>query len=128
MDRISIASKNQTAANVLDQIDEFFSHFHIPNHASSLRRLEEARLHRSLFDKAHFFFAIPGEKLFQWHRYQRGASFRQGRGLMMCSRGRDRTGVGLYRFFDRLTGDDRESVLIIDDSTCDRSWWSCSVE
>jgi hypothetical protein len=30
-------------------------------------------------------------------------------------------GVRLHRFFDRLTGDERESVLIIDDSTHDRS-------
>jgi hypothetical protein len=30
-------------------------------------------------------------------------------------------GVKLYRFFDRLTSDQRESVMIIDDSTYDRS-------
>lgn len=30
-------------------------------------------------------------------------------------------GVYLYRFFDRLTDDERESVLIIDNSTYDRS-------
>jgi hypothetical protein len=32
-----------------------------------------------------------------------------------------RLGVLLFNFFDRLTDDDREAVLIIDDSTYDRS-------
>jgi len=30
-------------------------------------------------------------------------------------------GARLYRLFDRLTSDERESVLIVDDSTYDRS-------
>ena len=116
-------SGSQANIHILDQIDDFFDKFHIgtlldrcgirKRHGYSVRSLTKA------------IFALP----FIGHNFFRGivindnadvgkdaaydllkaCTYNWGRFLLI-------TGARLHRIFHRLTSDQRESVLIIDDS------------
>ena len=128
MNHIRIASQTQAEVNVLDQIDEFFSHFHVPTvlHRCGVRKRHGYTV-RSLI-KPIFPLPFLGKNFFRGivingdlpfgkdaaYDVLKGPRSNWRRFLLTLS-------VRLYRFFDQLTDDERESVLIIDDSTYDRS-------
>jgi len=128
MDHISIASKTQADVHVSDKIDEFFSHFHIPTvlHRCGVRKRHGYTVRSWI--KPIFSLPFLGKNFFRGIVINDDIIFGKDAAYDVLKGPRSNwrrvlltIGVRLYRFFDRLTGDDRESVLIIDDSTYDRS-------
>lgn len=128
MNHIKIASQTQADVRIFDKIDEFFNRFHV---STMLHRCGVRKRHgysvRSLIKPV---FSLPflGKNFFRGIVINDEVPFGKDAAydLLKGSRSNWRRfllilGVRLYRFFDRLTGDQRESVLIIDDSTYDRS-------
>ena len=128
MNHSRITSGSQADIQILDQIDDFFDKFHIgtlldrcgirKRHGYSVRSLTKA------------IFALP----FIGHNFFRGIVINDNADvgkdaaydlLKACTYNWRRflliTGARLHRIFHRLTSDQRESVLIIDDSPYDRS-------
>ena len=123
-----ITSKSQADIQILDQIDVFFDKFRIgtlldrcgirKRHGYSVRSLTKS------------IFALPfiGKNFFRGIVLNDNADVGKDAAydlLKSCTYNWRRflltTGVRLHRIFDRLTNDQRESVLIIDDSPYDRS-------
>jgi len=128
MNHIKIASQTQADVRIFDKIDEFFNHFHV---STMLHRCGVRKRHgysvRSLIKPV---FSLPflGKNFFRGIVINDEVPFGKDAAydLLKGSRSNWRCflltlGVKLYRFFDQLTSDQRESVLIIDDSTYDRS-------
>jgi hypothetical protein len=102
MDHISIASKSQENIHVQSKIDDFFNRFQIGTllHHCGVRKRHG---HKDLpFGKDAAYQLLKGTT-YNWRRLLLGL------------------GQRLHRFFNRLTDEDRETVLIIDDSSYDRS-------
>lgn len=128
MDHIRITSQTQDDVDVFDKIDEFFSHFHVTTvlHRCGVRKRHGYTV-RSLI-KPIFSLPFLGKNFFRGivtndtlpfgkdaaYDVLKGSRSNWRRFLMTL-------GVRLYRFFNRLTSNEREPVLIIDDSTYDRS-------
>jgi len=128
VNHIKIASRTQADVRIFDKIDEFFNNFHV---STMLHRCGVRKRHgysvRSLIKPV---FSLPflGKNFFRGIVINDEVPFGKDAAydLLKGSHSNWRRflltlGVRLYRFFDRLTGDQRESVLIIDDSTYDRS-------
>lgn len=128
MDHTRIASQTQVDVHIFDKIDEFFDRFHV---ATLLHRYGVRKRHgysvRSLIKPV---FSLPfiGKNFFRGIVINDDLPFGKDAAydLLKSSRSNWRRflltlGVRLYRVFNRLTSDERESVLIIDDSTYDRS-------
>ena len=128
MNHIKIAPQSQADIQILDQIDVFFDKFRIgtlldrcgirKRHGYSVRSLTKA------------IFALPfiGKNFFRGIVINNCADVGKDAAydlLKACTYNWRRllllAGVRLHRIFHRLTGDQRESVLIIDDSPYDRS-------
>lgn len=124
----SIEPQTQDDMRILDKIDDFFSRFNI---ASTLHRcgIRKCRGHsvRSLM-KTIFTLPFIGKNFFRGivinqevpfgkdaaYELLKGCTFNWRRLLLLLS-------ARLYGFFNRLTDETRESVLIVDDSPYDRS-------
>ena len=128
MDHTSIASQSQAHIHVQSKIDDFFGHFKIAtlmhrcgvrkHHGHSVRSLTQAIFTLPFVGK-NFFRGIVLNRDLPFGKdaaYQllKGKTFNWRR--LLLSLGRRLSGV-----FNRLTSEDRESVLIIDDSPYDRS-------
>ena len=137
MHHISIASVPQDSIHLQGQIDDFFDRFRIgtilhrcgikKRHGHSVRSLTQA-IFTLPFIGINFFRGMvinPNAPFGKDAAYQlMKATTSNWRKVLL------RLGVLLINFFYRLTDDDREAVLIIDDSTYDRSRYrqlSCSV-
>ena len=128
MDHTKIASKSQSQINVQSKIDDFFSRFKIATlmHQCGVRK-HHGHSVRSL-TKAIFTLPFVGKNFFRGivlnnelpfgkdaaYELLKGATFNWRRLLLSLGR-------RLFGVFSRLTCDDRISVLIIDDSSYDRS-------
>ena len=128
MDHISIASQSQAHVQVQSKIDDFFSRFRI---ATLMHRCGVRKHHghsvRSL-TKTIFTLPFVGKNFFRGivlnselpfgkdaaYELLKGETYNWRRLLLALGR-------RLFGVFDRLTSDERESVLIIDDSPYDRS-------
>jgi hypothetical protein len=128
MEHNRFASKSQADIQILDQIDDFFNKFHI---GTLLDRCGIRKRHgynvRSLI-KAIFALSFIGKNFFRGIVINENSDVGKDAAydlLKACTYNWRRflltTGVRLHRIFDRLTSDQRESVLIIDDSPYDRS-------
>ena len=124
----NIASQTQAEICILDKIDDFFNRFNI---ASTLHRcgIRKRRGHsvRSLI-KTIFTLPFVGKNFFRGivineelpfgkdaaYEMLKGCSLNWRHLLLLL-------GVRLFGFFNRLTDETRESVLIVDDSPYDRS-------
>jgi hypothetical protein len=128
MNHISIDSVTQASIHVQSQIDEFFNRFRIATifhrcglrkrHGYSVRSLTQAIFTLPFIGK-NFFRGIvvnPDVPFGKDAAYQllKGSTYNWRKVLL-------RLAVLLHSFFNRLTDDEREAVLIIDDSTYDRS-------
>jgi hypothetical protein len=128
MNHISIDSVSQASIHVQSQIDEFFNRFRIATifrrcglrkrHGYSVRSLTQAIFTLPFIGK-NFFRGIvinPDVAFGKDAAYQllKATTYNWRKALL-------RLAVLLYSFFNRLTDDEREAVLIIDDSTYDRS-------
>ena len=128
MDHISIASKSQQNIHVQSKIDDFFNRFQIgtllhhcgvrKRHGHGVRSLTQAIFTLPFVGK-NFFRGIVINKDLAFGKdaaYQllKGTTYNWRRLLL-------RLGQRLHRFFNRLTDENRETVLIIDDSSYDRS-------
>ena len=128
MDHISIASESQENIHVQSKIDDFFDRFQIgtllhrcgvrKRHGHSIRSLTQAIFTLPFIGK-NFFRGIvvnPNLPFGKDTAYQllKGTTYNWRRLLI-------RLGRHLHQFFNRLTDENRETVLIIDDSTYDRS-------
>ena len=126
MDHSKIASKSQV--NVQNKIDDFFNKFSIgtllhrcgvrKRHGHSVRSLIETIFTLPFVGKNFFRGIVINEEL----PFAKDAAYeilkrstQNWRRLLLS------LGYRLFVFFDRLTNDDRESVLIADDSPYDRS-------
>jgi len=128
MDHNRITSKSQADIRILDQIDDFFNKFHLgtlldrcgvrKRHGYSVRSLTKA------------IFALPfiGKNFFRGIVINDDADIGKDAAydlLKACTYNWRRflltIGTRLHRIFNRLTSDQRDSVLIIDDSPYDRS-------
>ena len=128
MNHSKIASKPQADIQILDQIDDFFDKFRL---GTLLNRCGIRKRHGySVRSLTKVIFALP----FVGKNFFRGIVINENAGvgkdaaydlLKACTYNWRRflliIGGRLYRIFDRLTSDQRESVLIIDDSPYDRS-------
>jgi hypothetical protein len=128
MNHIKIASQTQADVHVFDKIDDFFNRFHV---STTLHRCGVRKRHgysvRSLIKPV---FSLPfiGKNFFRGIVINDEVPFGKDAAYDLLKGPRSNwrrflliLGVRLYRFFNRLTSDRRESVLIIDDSTYDRS-------
>jgi len=128
MDHINIASKLQDNVHVQSKIDDFFDRFKIgtllhrcgvqKRHGHGVRSLTQAIFTLPFLGK-NFFRGIVINKDLPFGKdaaYQllKGTTYNWRRLLL-------RLGQRLHGFFNRLTDEDRETVLIIDDSSYDRS-------
>jgi len=128
MDHTKIASRSQANIELQGKINDFFNRFHIgtlmhrcgvrKRHGHSVRSLTEAIFTLPFVGK-NFFRGIVVNNDIGFGKdaaYQllRGSSFNWRR-LLLC------LGRRLFGFFNRLTSEERESVLIIDDSPYSRS-------
>ena len=128
MDHISIASESQENIHVQSKIDDFFDRFHIgtllhrcgvrKRHGHGVRSLTQAIFTLPFVGK-NFFRGIVINKDLPFGKdaaYQllKGTTYNWRRLLLHL-------GQRLHSFFNRLTDEDRETVLIIDDSSYDRS-------
>jgi hypothetical protein len=128
MDHISIASDSQDCIHVQSQIDDFFDRFRVgtilhrcgirKRHGHSVRSLTQAIFTLPFIGK-NFFRGMGIDHDVPFGKdaaYQllKGTTYNWRRVLL-------RLGLLLYNFFNSLTDEDRQAVLIIDDSTYDRS-------
>ena len=128
MDHIRITSKSQENIHVQSKIDDFFNRFQIgtllhrcgvrKRHGHGVRSLTQAIFTLPFIGK-NFFRGIVINKDLAFGKdaaYQllKGTTYNWRRLLL-------RLGLRLHSFFNRLTDEDRETVLIIDDSSYDRS-------
>ena len=128
MDHINIASESQGNIHVQSKIDDFFDRFRLgtllhrcgvrKRHGHSVRSLTQA-IFTLPFVGQNFFRGIVINQDLPFSKdaaYQllKGTTYNWRR-LLLC------LGRRLFAFFDRLTSEDRETVLIIDDSPYDRS-------
>ena len=128
MNRISIASESQENIHVQSKIDNFFDRFRIGSllhrcgirkrHGHGVRSLTQAIFTLPFVGK-NFFRGIVSNKDLPFgkdaaYELLKGTTYNWRR-LLLC------LGQRLHSFFNRLTDEDRESVLIIDDSSYDRS-------
>ena len=128
MDHISIASESQENIHVQSKIDDFFDRFQIgtllhrcgvrKRHGHGVRSLTQAIFTLPFVGK-NFFRGIVSNKDLPFgkdaaYELLKGTTYNWRR-LLLC------LGQRLHSFFNRLTDEDRESVLIIDDSSYDRS-------
>ena len=128
MENIKIASDTQANIHIESKINHFFNRFQIgtllhrcgirKRHGHSVRSLTEA-IFSLPFTGKNFFrgIVISEDNAFgkdAAYQILRGTRF-NWRKLLLC------VGVRLFAIFNSLTDDNRESVLIIDDSTYDRS-------
>lgn len=128
MDHISIASESQENIHVQSKIDDFFDRFTIgtllhrcgvrKRHGHGVRSLTQAIFTLPFIEK-NFFRGIvlnPDLPFGKDAAYQllKGTTYNWRRLLL-------RLGQRLHSFFNRLTDDHRQAVLIIDDSPYDRS-------
>jgi hypothetical protein len=128
MNRIRIASKIQADGHVSNKIDEFFNHFRITtmlHHCGVWKR--HGHTVRSLI-KPIFSLPFLGKNFFRGIVINDNLPFGKDAAYDVLEGTRSSwrrllliIGVRLYRSFDRLTDDEREAVLIIDDSTYDQS-------
>lgn len=128
MSHIKIASQTQADVCIFDKIDEFFSRFRVSTllHHCGVRKRHGYSV-RSLI-KPVFSLPFVGKNFFRGIVINDELPFGKDAAydLLKGSRSNWRRvvltlGVRLYRVFNRLTSDERESVLIIDDSTYNRS-------
>ena len=128
MEHSRITSKSQADIQVLDQIDDFFDKFRI---GTLLDRCGIRKRHgysvRSL-TKTVFSLPFIGKNFFRGIVINENADVGKDAAydlLKACTYNWRRflliIGARLHRIFDPLTSDQRESVLIIDDSPYDRS-------
>ena len=128
MHHTKIASQTQADVRIIDKIDDFFKRFNV---STMLHRCGVRKRHgysvRSLIKPI---FSLPffGKNFFRGIVINDDVPFGKdvAYDLLKGSHSNWRRflltlGARLYRFFNRLTSDERESVLIIDDSTYDRS-------
>lgn len=128
MDHISIASVSQDNLHVQSKIDDFFDRFKVGSllhrcgvrkrHGASVRSLTQAIFTLPFIGK-NFFRGIVINQQVNFGKdaaYQllKGTTYNWRKLLLHL-------GFRLYNFFNRLTDENREAVLIIDDSTYDRS-------
>jgi hypothetical protein len=128
MNHISIASESQENIHVQSKIDNFFDRFRIGSllhrcgirkrHGHGVRSLTQAIFTLPFVGK-NFFRGIVNNKELPFgkdaaYELLKGTTYNWRR-LLLC------LGQRLHSFFNRLTDEDRESVLIIDDSSYDRS-------
>jgi hypothetical protein len=128
MDHINIASESQGNIHVQSKIDDLFDRFRLgtllhrcgvrKRHGHSVRSLTQA-IFTLPFVGQNFFRGIVINQDLPFSKdaaYQllKGTTYNWRR-LLLC------LGRRLFAFFDRLTSEDRETVLIIDDSPYDRS-------
>jgi hypothetical protein len=128
MDHISIASQSQDPVHVKSKIDDFFSRFKIAtlmhrcgmrkHHGHSIRSLTQAIFTLPFVGKNFFRGIVLNEELpfgkDAAYELLKGETYNWRRLLLVL-------GLRLFGVFNRLTSDERESVLIIDDSPYDRS-------
>jgi hypothetical protein len=128
MDHINIVSKSQDNIHVQSKIDDFFDRFRIgtllhrcgvrKRHGHGVRSLTQAIFTLPFVGKNFFRGIVINENIAfgkdAAYQLLKGTSFNWRR-LLLC------LGKRLYSFFNRLTDENRETVLIIDDSPYDRS-------
>jgi len=124
----SIASQTQASIQVHGQIDSFFNRFHIgtmmnrcgirKRHGHSVRSLTQA-IFTLPFAGQNFYRGIvtnPDQTFGKDAAYDLLKGVRHNWRKLVLSLARR-----IFSVFDRLTGEDRDSVLILDDSPYDRS-------
>jgi hypothetical protein len=128
MDHNSIASQSQAQIDVQSKIDDFFDRFKIAtlmnqcgvrkHHGHSVRSLTKAIFTLPFVGKNFFRGIVLNSELpfgkDAAYELLKGQTYNWRRLLLSL-------GLRLFGVFNRLTSDERESVLIIDDSTYDRS-------
>jgi len=128
MDHISTTSKSQEILHVQSKIDSFFDRFRIgtllhncgirKRHGHSVRSLTQAIFTLPFVGKNFFRGIVTNQEISfgkdAAYELLKGQTYNWRRLLLQL-------GIRLHGFFNRLTGEDRESVLIIDDSPYDRS-------
>ena len=128
MKHIKIAFQTQADVRIYDKIDDFFKRFNVSTmlhrcgvrkrHGYSVRSLIKPIFSLPFFGKNFFWGIVINDDVpfgkDAAYDLLKGSSSNWRRLLLTL-------GARLYRFFNRLTSDERESVLIIDDSTYDRS-------
>ena len=128
MDHISIASQSQDPVHVKSKIDDFFGRFKIAtlmhqcgmrkHHGHSIRSLTQAIFTLPFVGKNFFRGIVLNDQLpfgkDAAYELLKGETYNWRRLLLAL-------GSRLFGVFNRLTSDERESVLIIDDSPYDRS-------
>jgi hypothetical protein len=128
MDHIKIASQTQVDVHVYDKIDDFFGRFRVTTvlHRCGVRK-RHGHTVRSLI-KPIFSLPFTGKNFFRGIVINDDLPFGKDAAYDVLKGQRSNwrrvlltIAVRLYRFFDRLTSEERESVLIIDDSAYDRS-------
>jgi hypothetical protein len=128
MDHINIASESQENIHVQSKIDDFFDRFRVgtilhrcgvrKRHGHGVRSLTQAIFTLPFVGK-NFFRGIVINKDLPFgkdaaYELLKGTTYNWRR-LLLC------LGQRLHSFFNRLTDENRETVLIIDDSPYDRS-------
>lgn len=128
MDHISDTSESQENIHVQSKIDDFFDRFRIgtllhrcgvrKRHGHGVRSLTQAIFTLPFVGKNFFRGIVINKKL----PFGKDAAYQLLKGTTYNWR-RLLLGLGqrLHSFFNRLTDEDRETVLIIDDSSYDRS-------
>ena len=128
MNHTKIASQTQVDVRIFDKIDEFFNRFHVSTllHRCGVRKRHGYSV-RSLI-KPVFSLPFVGKNFFRGIVINDEIPFGKDAAYELLKGARSNwrrvlltLGVRLYRVFNRLTSDHRDSVLIIDDSTYDRS-------
>ena len=128
MDHINIASKSQENIHIQSKIDDFFDRFRVgtllhrcgvrKRHGHSVRSLTQAVFTLPFVGKNFFRGIVINQDLAfgkdAAYQLLKGTTYNWRR-LLLC------LGHRLFAFFNRLTREDRETVLIIDDSSYDRS-------
>jgi hypothetical protein len=128
MDHINITSKSQGNIHLQSKIDDFFDRFQVgtllhrcgvrKRHGHGVRSLTQAIFTLPFVGKNFFRGIVINQDLpfgkDAAYELLKGTTFNWRRLLL-------RLGQRLHSFFNRLTDEDRETVLIIDDSPYDRS-------
>jgi len=128
MDHISIASESQQNIHVQSKIDDFFDRFRLgtllhrcgvrKRHGHGVRSLTQAIFTLPFVGKNFFRGIVINQDLGfgkdAAYQLLKGTTYNWRRLLL-------RLGQRLHNFFDRLTDENRETVLIIDDSPYERS-------
>jgi hypothetical protein len=128
MDHIGIASESQENIHVQSKMDCFFDRFRVgtllhpcgvrKRHGHGVRSLTQAIFTLPSVGKNFFRGTVINEDLpfgkDAAYQLLKGTTYNRRRLIL-------RLGQRLHSFFNRLTDEDRETVLIIDDSSYDRS-------